>query len=411
MLGGIADGVSRISNFLDGADCRATIGVMRALGIDIETKSPSELVIRGKGLFGLAEPAGPLDCDNSGTTMRLMAGMLAGQHFASRLIGTEQLESRPMSRIIDPLVQMGAEIRGPGGKAPLDIVGVGRNARRLKGIEYETPVASAQVKSCLLLAGLYADGPTVVLEKGPSRDHTERMLSAMGASVSKGSKRVAIEPENGRLDPLDMAVPGDISSAAFLMAAAGIVPGSEIAILGVGTNPTRTGIVGALLKMGADIKLENEREVGKEPAADITVRYAELKGADFGGEEIVTMIDEIPILAVAASLAKGKTTVRDAKELRVKETDRIATTALELGRLGARITPIEDGMIVDGGARLQSGVVDSLGDHRLAMMLAIAGLVADGETIIENAHVVSDSFPGFEACLTSLGAPVEVEKK
>lgn len=408
MLGAVADGESRVSNFLNGADCRATAGVMRALGIEIDERSATELCIRGKGLRGLAASREPLWCDNSGTTMRLMAGLLAGQSFPSRLTGTPQLQGRPMSRIIDPLVQMGAWIKGEDGRAPLDIAGVARGA--LRGIEYVMPVASAQVKSCLLLAGLYAQGETVVFEKGPSRDHTERMLEAMGVGISSRGRRVAIESVPARLEPLNLEVPGDISSAAFLLVAASIVPGSEIKILNVGTNPTRTGIVDALKRMGADIAVENQREAAGEPVADITVRCADLKGAEFGGDEIVTMIDEIPVLAVAASAAMGKTTVRDARELRVKETDRIATTAGQLRRLGATVAPLDDGMTVDGGRELKAAVVDSLGDHRLAMLLAVAGLVSDGETVVENAHVTADSFPGFEACLASLGAPLEVQK-
>ncbi len=406
MLSSLAEGRSRISGFLDGGDCRATVSVMRGLGVRVETPGPDELLIHGLGLHKLKPPTQPLDCDNSGTTMRLMTGILAGQPFGSRLIGTEQLSGRPMNRIIKPLALMGAEIESRDGKAPLDINGHG-----LKGIEYNMPVASAQLKSCVLLAGLLAEGSTTLVEKGPSRDHTERMLRAMGARVRTDGRRVTIEPQPMPLAPLEAAVPGDISSAAFLIVAASVVPKSEITVLGVGTNPTRMGIVRALERMGADIRVENEHDAFGEPVADITVRHAMLEGADFDGDEIVTMIDELPVLAVAAAQARGKTTIRGARELRVKETDRIATTAEEMVRLGARVTPLDDGMIIEGGAQLEGAKVKSHGDHRLAMLLTVAGLVCEGETTVDDAHVTADSFPGFEECLESLGVPIDLERK
>ncbi len=411
MLAGIAEGKSRISNFLGGNDCRATVGIMRNLGVQAEAHNLDELIIHGRGLDKLKPPVEQLDCINSGTTMRLMTGILSGQVFDSQLIGTGQLSERPMSRIIEPLTLMGAEIASQNGRAPLIIRGRGSDGRKLKGIEYSMPVASAQLKSCLMLAGLYADGDTVVVEKGPSRDHTERMLRAMGAGIRVDKGRVAIDPQNSPLSPIDIKVPGDISSAAFLLVAGSIVPGSEITIQGVGVNPTRTGIVDALVKMDADIVVENARNAGGEPVADITVRHANLVGAVFEGDSIVTMIDELPVLAVAATQAQGKTIIRGARELRVKETDRIDTTVEELRRLGARVTPLEDGMIIEGGTPLRSAKVQSHGDHRLAMLLAVAGLVANGETIIRNAQVTSDSFPGYEACLASLGATIEVERE
>ncbi|MCP4678493.1 MAG: 3-phosphoshikimate 1-carboxyvinyltransferase [Deltaproteobacteria bacterium] len=407
MLSAIAEGRSRISGFLDGGDCRATVSVMRDLGVHIEKPRPNELIIHGLGLHGLKTPAEPLDCDNSGTTMRLMTGILAGQSFASRLIGTMQLSGRPMNRIIKPLALMGAEIGSRDGKAPLDI----SSGHGLKGIEYNMPVASAQLKSCILVAGLYAEGSTILVEKGPSRDHTERMLRAMGARVRTEGRLVTIAPQHEPLIPLEVEVPGDMSSAAFLLVAASVVPKSEITLLGVGVNPTRMGIVQALKRMGGDIRIENEHDTFGEPVADVTVRHATLEGADFDGDEIVTMIDELPVLAVAAASARGKTTIRGARELRVKETDRVATTAEELVRLGAKVTTLEDGMIIEGGASLEGTAVKSHGDHRLAMLLTIAGLVCEGETIVDDAHVTADSFPGFEACLESLGVPIEVDRK
>ncbi|MCP4604087.1 MAG: 3-phosphoshikimate 1-carboxyvinyltransferase [Proteobacteria bacterium] len=407
MLAGIASGKSHVKNFLSGSDCLATVGIMRALGVQVEALGPNELTIIGRGLDKLEPPTVPLDCDNSGTTMRLMTGILSGQRFNSQLIGTSQLSGRPMSRIIDPLKLMGARIDSRDGKAPLVIHGCAADGPKLSGIEYPMPVASAQVKSCLMLAGLLADARTTIIEKGPSRDHTERMLQSMGAPVHIEQGRVEVEPLEDPLRPIEMTVPGDISSAAFLLVAGSIVPGSEIAIREVGINPTRSGIVEALISMGADIEMENERTIGGEPIADIKVRYANLRGATFKGDAIVKMIDELPVLAVAATQAEGKTIIRDAGELRVKETDRIATTVEELGRFGAKVTPLEDGMVIKGGASLRSAVVQSHGDHRLAMLLAVAGLVAEGETIVENAHVTSDSFPGFEETLASLGALIK----
>jgi 3-phosphoshikimate 1-carboxyvinyltransferase len=403
MFAGFAQGTSTVRGFLDGGDCRATVAVMRALGVQVDEKSATELVIEGRGLRGLQEPSNVLDCANSGTTIRLMTGLLAGQSFTSFLTGTEQIRRRPMGRIVRPLRGMGAEIIGrqDGNYAPLGV-----RPARLRGVEYEMPVASAQVKSSILLAGLYAQGLTVVREPGPARDHTERMLMSMGAPLTIVGRSVTSESLTSELSPLDIIVPGDMSSAAFLIVAASIVPDSHITINGVGVNPTRTGIVDALREMGAWIEYRNEREQAGEPVADIEVRYTGLKAAEFGGEGIVTLIDELPVLAVAASQAVGRTIVRDASELRVKETDRIATTVSELRKMGAKIEPTSDGFIIDGATTLKAAPTESHGDHRLAMAMAVAALAARGQTVVHEAEVTADSFPGFEFTLQALGADI-----
>jgi 3-phosphoshikimate 1-carboxyvinyltransferase len=405
MFASIAEGVSKIHDFLDGHDCRATIGVMRALGVEIEVLTPTELIVQGRGIEGLQEPNSVLDCANSGTTIRLMTGLLAGQKFTSILNGTAQIRRRPMGRIVQPLRGMGAQIIGRqnGNYAPLGIA-----PTRLRGLEYEMPVASAQVKSCLLLAGLYAEGLTIVREPGPARGHTERMLRAMGAPIQVMGRTVSSEQPSQPLRPIDITVPGDLSSAAFLLVAGAIVPDSRIIIANVGTNPTRTGIVDALLEMGAEIEFRNQREQAGEPVADLAVRTSELRGATFGGENIVTMIDELMVLAVAATQARGRTVIKDAGELRVKETDRIASTVSELRKLGAKIEPREDGFIIDGPTPLTGAPVESLGDHRLAMAMTVAGLIAKGSTTVYGAEVTADSFPGFEITLQALGAKVEI---
>lgn len=406
LLGAIADGTSRVENFLPAADCLATLCAVRALGIKvtlIPAPSPSQgegrpstLIVHGRGLRGLQAPTAPLYCARSGTTMRLLAGLLAGQPFGSTLTGDPQLLRRPMRRIVEPLRRMDAEIEDTDGHAPLTIRG-----RRLRGCEHTLAVASAQVKSALLLAGLYADGPTTIREPGPARDHTERMLIAMGSELQMAEGGWRIVPGE-RLQALDMTVPGDFSSAAFLIVAATLVPGSEIAVEGVGVNPTRTGLLDVLQAMGADVTLRNERIVSGEPVADLVVRASALRGVEVGGDTVVRMIDEFPALAVAATQAQGKTVVRDAAELRVKETDRIATIVAELRVLGARIESLPDGFIIEGPTPLCGAVVDSHGDHRLAMALAVAGLVATGETLVQNAGCIADSFPGFEATLAHL---------
>ncbi|GIV74064.1 MULTISPECIES: 3-phosphoshikimate 1-carboxyvinyltransferase [Caldilinea] len=406
MFGAIAEGDTHIRNFLDGGDCRSTVAVMRALGVQIDVITPTELIVHGRGLDGLQEPTDVLDCGNSGTTIRLLTGLLVGQSFTSFLNGTAQIRRRPMGRIVRPLRGMGADIMGRqnGEYAPLGV-----RPARLRGIDYVMPVASAQVKSCLLLAGLYAQGLTLVTEPGPARDHTERMLMAMGAPINRYGDKVSSERPQSPLKPLDLTVPGDMSSAAFLLAAAVITPDSHITIRGVGVNPTRTGIVEALMEMGASIAFENQREEGGEPVADLVVRASSLRGATFGGQQIVTMIDELPILAVVATQAEGRTVVRDAHELRVKETDRIATTVSELRKLGARIEPTADGFIIDGPTPLTGAPVESHDDHRLAMAMAVAGLIARGQTVVHGAEVTADSFPGFEVTLQALGADLTVE--
>jgi 3-phosphoshikimate 1-carboxyvinyltransferase len=402
LLGAVAEGVTHVEGFVPAADCLASLRVVRALGIQVEERAPTVLAVHGRGLHGLCEPDEVLDCSRSGTTMRLLAGLLAGQPFFSVLSGDAQLRRRPMARVAEPLRQMGALVLGHDGgrRPPLAIQG-----GSLRGIDYSLPVASAQVKSALLLAGLYADGRTTLRVPGPARDHTERMLAAMGGRLEIGEWGVAIEPVE-RLHSLDLIVPGDFSSAAFLVVAATLVPGSEITVEGVGVNPTRTGLLDVLRAMGAEVALRDERMVGGEPVANLTVRSSELHGVEVGGDIIVRAIDELPVLAVAATQAHGETVVRDAAELRVKETDRIATTVEELRRLGAEIDPCPDGFTVHGPTPLRGAAVDSHGDHRLAMTLAVAGLSAVEETVVQDVAWVADSFPGFEAVLVALGGQI-----
>lgn len=401
----LAEGVSKISGFLDGRDCQATIGVMRALGVQIDVVTTTELLVHGRGLEGLQEPNDVLDCANSGTTIRLLTGLLVGQKFTSVLNGSAQIRRRPMGRIVQPLRGMGAQIIGRqnGNYAPLALA-----PSRLRALEYEMSIASAQVKSCVLLAGMYAHGLTIVREPGPTRDHTERMLMAMGAPLQVTGHTISSERPTDPLQPLAVTVPGDLSSAAFLLVAGTIIPDSHLTIAGVGINPTRTGIITALQAMGAQIEWKNEREQAGEPVADLVVRYSELQGASFGGAGIVTMIDELVVLAVAATQAQGRTVIKDAGELRVKETDRIATTVTELRKMGAKIEPTEDGFIIDGPTQLLAAPVESQDDHRLAMAMTVAGLVAKGSTTVYGAEVTADSFPGFEITLQALGAKLKV---
>ncbi|MCB0253375.1 MAG: 3-phosphoshikimate 1-carboxyvinyltransferase [Anaerolineae bacterium] len=401
MFASLAEGESRVRNFLPGGDCLATLGVLRALGVTIDQPSPTELRIDGVGLHGWQEPAAPLDCVNSGTTMRLMAGLLAGQSFFSILHGSSQLIRRPMGRIVDPLRQMGATIYGrqDGRLAPLAIRG-----HLLSGIDYTLPVASAQVKSAILLAGLYSNGLAIVREPAPTRDHTERILTAMGAQVGKVGQVIASERPRRPLRPLDLTVPGDISSAAFLLAAGLLAPRGHVTLEGVGVNPTRTGILDIVQQMGGAVRIDNLREEAGEPAADLVVQPSQLHGVEIGGELIPRAIDELPVVAVLATQARGRTVVRNAAELRVKETDRIATIVAELRTLGARIEERPDGFVVEGPTELHSAPVSSHGDHRLAMALAVAGLAAEGPVLVEDTECIADSFPGFERVLTTLGA-------
>ncbi|HDQ72406.1 MAG TPA: 3-phosphoshikimate 1-carboxyvinyltransferase [Chloroflexi bacterium] len=404
LIGALADGSSRIEGFLPAGDCTATLDCVRALGIKVETHTPTNLTVHGRGLRGLQAPDAPLDCARSGTTLRLLAGILAGQSFDSVLTGAEQLLRRPMRRIVEPLRQMGARIEAVDGRAPLTIRGHELSENRdpfLKGCEHTLSIASAQVKSALLLAGLYATGPTTVRQPGPTRDHTERTLEAMGASITIDGLDVTLEPP-ASLAPFDMSVPGDISSAAFPLVAALLIPGSELTVEAVGVNETRTGLLDVLRRMGATVTLANEREQCGEPVADVTVHASELASTEIGGHTVVRMIDEFPILAIAATQARGMTTVCEAAELRVKETDRISAIVAGLQKLGAQIAPLPDGFIVEGPTPLKGGTVDCRGDHRLAMALTVAGLIAEGETVIEHAACIPDSFPGFVDLMRSV---------
>lgn len=404
LFASLAEGTSEISGFLDGADCNATCEVVRALGVEVEAPAATQRIVHGRGLRGWRAPTRALDCANSGTTLRLLLGALAGQEFSARVEGTAQLCARPMGRVTRPLRALGARIEGPqdATRAPLTITG-----GQLQALDYASPVASAQVKSCLLLAGLYAPGGVRVSEPAASRDHSERLLSAMGAPLRQGTLEASIRPPKAPLRPLQLEVPGDPSSAAFLLVAAALVPGSEVLLPSVGVNPTRAGLFDALRRMGAELQELSPRDLCGEPVADLALRQKALWSTDLGGPEVVRTIDELPILAVAATQARGETVIRDAAELRVKETDRIATTVSELGRLGAEVEARPDGLLVRGPTPLRGCEVQSHGDHRLALALAVAGLVAEGETLVRGAEVTGDSFPGFAAALRSLGAEVE----
>lgn len=398
MFGAIAAGQTEIEGFLPGADCLSTIACFRRLGVEIKQTSPTNLTVFGKGWDGLQEPSDILDVGNSGTTIRLMMGILASTSFHTVLLGDASIGRRPMKRVVAPLKEMGAKIdgRADGQFTPLAVRGT-----HLTGIEYHSPVASAQVKSAILLAGLRAEGTTTVFEPHRSRDHTEKMLQAFGVKVEQKDTSVSIEGGQA-LRGQSIRVPGDISSAAFIMAAAAIVPGSEVTIRDVGVNPTRTGIIDAMLQMGANIQLSNERIWGGEPIADITVKHTPLRGTTISGEIIPRMIDEIPVFAVLATQAEGKTIIKDAEELRVKETDRVATVVSELTKLGGVVEGTPDGLVVVGASELTGCECDSFGDHRIGMAMAIAGLVASGETKITGAEAIDVSFPGFAASLQSI---------
>ncbi|PJF44871.1 MAG: 3-phosphoshikimate 1-carboxyvinyltransferase [Phototrophicales bacterium] len=401
ILGALADGLTQVRGWLPAGDTLATLQCMRALGVQIDQHDTTTLTVHGVGLDGLEAPTEPLNCVNAGTAIRLLAGVMAGQRFPSVLDGSYQLRRRPMNRITHPLRLMDAAITDTDGYAPLYI-----SPSHLRGITYPMPVASAQVKSCLLLAGLFAEGATTVVEPGPARDHTERMLRAMGANIAIQEHQVMID-STPRLHPLDLTVPADASSAAFVLVAGALYAHTAIRIEGVGVNPTRTGILDALAMMNVHIAQENLRDEGGEPVADLVVTPALLQGAEIQGDLVVRMIDEFPILMVAATQAKGRTTVRDAKELRVKETDRIAVMAKELRKLGAKIEERDDGFSLNGPQLLQGAVVDGHDDHRVAMSLVIAGLSAQGETIVEDAGCIRDSFPDFVEVMQSLGAKIE----
>ncbi|MEY2150284.1 3-phosphoshikimate 1-carboxyvinyltransferase [Rhodanobacter sp. 115] len=402
MLSALADGSTRIRGFLEGEDTRATAAVLAQLGVRIETPADGERVVHGVGLHGLRASTQALDCGNAGTGMRLLAGLLAGQAFDSTLVGDASLSKRPMRRVTDPLAAMGARIDTREGLPPLVV----RGGHSLRGIRYELPVASAQVKSALLLAGLYAEGETEVVEPHPTRDYTERMLAAFGWPIVFEPGRAKLSGGHA-LHAVDVDVPADFSSAAFFLVAASIVPGSELRLSAVGLNPRRTGLLQALRLMGADIRVENERESGGEPVGDLLVRHAALHGAEFPESLVPDMIDEFPALFVAASVANGRSVIRGAAELRVKESDRLATMATGLRTLGAQIEETPDGAIIEGGA-LTGGTVESLTDHRIAMSFAVAGLVAGGPVRINECRHVATSFPGFMDLANGCGFALDV---
>lgn len=405
MLGAIAEGTTRVSGFLEGADAVSTINAFRALGVSIEGPQAGRVTVHGVGLRGLRQAGAPLDCGNAGTAMRLMMGLLAGQHFESTLIGDASLSKRPMRRVADPLALMGARIETSEGRPPVRIL----PCERLTGIRYEMPMASAQVKSALLLAGLYAEGETTVIEPAPTRDHTERMLGGFGVRVARIGASASLVGGQA-LRATDIDVPADISSAAFFLVAAAIAPGSDLVLEHVGMNPTRTGVIDILRLMGASIELANEREVGGEPVADLRVRGAALRGIEVPPELVPLAIDEFPALFIAAACAEGRTVVTGAEELRVKESDRIAVMADGLRVLGVDAEPTPDGIVIEGrgGERsvFGSGEIATHHDHRIAMSFAVAALRARGEILIHDTDVVATSFPGFVSLSRSAGLDI-----
>ncbi len=404
MFGAIADGTTHVTGFLQGEDSLNTLRAFRAMGVEID--GPDEqgrVTIQGVGIDGLQAPSVPLDLGNSGTSIRLMSGLLAGQAFDVELSGDRSLSKRPMKRVTDPLALMGARIdTAEGGKPPLKVNG----GSAMKGIDYVMPMASAQVKSCLLLAGMYAEGETCVTEPATTRDHTERMLNAFGYPVVTQANRMCIKG-GGRLTACDIDVPADISSAAFFLVGASIAENSDITLQHVGINPTRTGIIDILRLMGANIELQNERTVGGEPVADIRVRSARLKGIDVPESLVPLAIDEFPVLFVAAACAEGKTVVTGAEELRVKESDRIQVMADGLQAIGVDATATEDGMIINGGS-IKGGKVHSRDDHRIAMAFTMAALRSKGEILIEDCENVNTSFPDFIGIANRAGISVSI---
>ncbi len=401
MLGSIAEGITEVDGFLEGEDSLATLNAFRAMGVGIAQPQRGKVVIHGVGLHGLNAPAAALDLGNSGTSMRLLTGLLSGQAFDSEMVGDASLSKRPMGRVIDPLVEMGAQIEStPQGTPPLKVNG----QRNLSGISYTLPVASAQVKSSLLLAGLYANGSTCVTEPAPTRDHTERMLRGFGYLVERNGSTVCLTG-GGSLRATQIDVPADISSAAFFLVGASIAPDSELVLEHVGVNPTRTGVINILRMMGADLKLENERIAGGEPVADIRVRSRPLRGIRIPVEQVPLAIDEFPALFIAAACAEGETVLTGAAELRVKESDRIQVMADGLTQLGIDTTVMSDGITIRGG-KLTSGCVDSGGDHRIAMAFAMAALRSDGPVEIKNCANVKTSFPNFVELATKAGLSV-----
>jgi len=406
MLGSLAAGTTRVTGLLEGEDVLSTLGAFRAMGVQAEGPDRGRLVIHGVGLRGLKAPTHPLDMGNSGTAMRLMAGILAGQAFDSELIGDESLSKRPMKRVAEPLGAMGAVIAtADGGRPPLRIKG----GQKLRAIDYKMPMASAQVKSCLLLAGLYADGETAVTEPAPTRDHTERMLRGFGYAVHSAGARISLRG-GGQLKACDIDVPADISSATFFLVGASIAPGSDVVLEHVGINPTRIGVINILKLMGANLELQNPREVGGEPVADIRVRAASLRGVRIPEDQVPLAIDEFPALFIAAACASGETVLTGAHELRVKESDRIAVMAQGLQRLGIEARETPDGIVIQGG-KMQSGDVDSHGDHRIAMSFALAALAASGPVTVRDCKNVDTSFPGFARLAKQAGLAIEARRE
>jgi 3-phosphoshikimate 1-carboxyvinyltransferase len=403
MMGSLAEGTTHVSGFLEGEDALATLNAFKAMGVEIEGPDNGKVVVHGVGMQGLQQPQASLDVGNSGTSMRLMSGLLAGQAFSTTLIGDESLTKRPMKRVTDPLALMGAKIETTEtGTSPLNISPVAA----LKGIDYDMPMASAQVKSCLLLAGLYAEGETWVTEPAPTRDHTERMLQGFGYEVMQDGPRRGVKG-GGKLTACDIDVPADISSAAFFLVGASIAEGSDLTLQHVGMNPTRDGVINILQLMGADIQVSNERVIGGEPVADLRVRSAKLKGIQIPEDQVPLAIDEFPALFVAAACAEGETVLTGAEELRVKESDRIQVMADGLIALGVDAKPTPDGIVIQGGS-IGGGSVDSHGDHRIAMSFAMAALRATGDISIDDCANVNTSFPGFVELAASVGLKVSV---
>lgn len=392
LLNSIAHGKANMSNLSPGADCLSTLTCLKALGVRAKQTSPTELEVEGMGEDGLREAEDVLDAGNSGTTIRLLTGLLATQPFLSIITGDSSLRSRPMGRILAPLHLMGARVwgRGDNSLAPLAIKG-----GKLKGIDYSLPVASAQLKSAILIAALFAEGETTIKEPSPSRDHTERLLQAMGVTLKRNAGHISLTPPIPALRPVDLHIPGDISSAAYWLVLGAIHPDARIRLSRVGINPTRTGIIEVLQKMGAKLRIENEGWAGGEPVADLLIESSDLSGIQIEGNLIPRLIDEIPVIAVAACAAKGTTLIKDAAELRVKETDRISNTVIELSKLGAKIEELPDGIIIHGGVKLHGAECSSHNDHRLAMALGVAGLISEGETVIQDTEAVEISYPAF----------------
>jgi 3-phosphoshikimate 1-carboxyvinyltransferase len=397
IIGSLTEGTTSVHGFLNSADCRNTLACLRSMGVEIKTEAPTHVEVEGVGLFGFKEPKNVLDVGNSGTTLRVLPGILAGQNFTSVLTGDDSVRKRPVDRIIQPLRQMGADISAVDDRyAPITITG-----RPLSGITYDLPVASAQVKTAVLLAGLLADGETTVKEGMVSRDHTEKMLQYVGAEITQDNGMISVKGKRP-LKGSHFLIPGDISSAAFFIIAALITQDSSLTLRGVGVNPTRLGVVEVLIQMGARIDQLNWFSQANEPRADLVVQTSELSAVTIDGDIVPRLIDELPIVAVAATQAEGVTIVKGARELRIKETDRIAAITSELSKMGAAVEEQEDGFIVTGPCQLRGAVVSSFGDHRMAMALAVAGLVAQGRTVVTGSECIDVSFPGFEQVLRSV---------